>query len=195
MLTILLLAAGRSSRMRGADKLLQDIDGVPLIATMAKRALATGSPVKVCLPPDVGNRHSALEGLPITQVSVSDADLGMAHSIRAGIAALPADCTAALILPADMPEITSDDLMTMIEAHNFAPTALLQATSVEGVPGHPVIFPESCFAALKQISGDTGAKPVLRAFAGTKKQVALPGAHALTDLDTPEDWAAWRARP
>ncbi|MGX9350541.1 nucleotidyltransferase family protein [Shimia sp. W99] len=195
MLTILLLAAGRSSRMRGADKLLQDVNGTPQIATMAKRAQATGCPVAVCLPPEPGERHAALSGLPVLRVPVDDADLGMAHSIRAGIAALPADCTAALILPADMPEITRDDLMTMIEAHNAAPTALLQATSADGIPGHPVIFPENCFGALKRISGDTGARPVLRRFQGETQMIPLPGTHALTDLDTPEDWAAWRARP
>ena len=178
--------------MRGADKLLQEVEGAPLIATMAKRALSTGCPVTICLPPETGPRHKALAGLPLTTIAVPDADLGMAHSLRAGIAALPDSCSAALILPADMPEITGDDLMTMITAHGTMPEGLCQATSVDGRPGHPVIFPTSCFDRLTRISGDTGAKPVLTAFEGEKRFVPLPDQHALTDLDTPEDWAAWR---
>ena len=41
---ILILAAGASSRMRGADKLLQPIDGIPQIARIAKAAIATYEP-------------------------------------------------------------------------------------------------------------------------------------------------------
>ena len=193
MLTILLLAAGAAARMRGEDKLLQEVDGVPLVRLMATRAVATGCPVVVALPPAPGPRDAALAGLAITPCHVADAVLGMAHSIRAGVASLPRDCAAVMILPADMVELDKGDLDAMIGAWaNHPEGTLLRGTSDTGQPGHPVIFPRSCFAALSALSGDTGARDLLRVHAGRVARVGLPGRHALTDLDTPEDWAAWR---
>ncbi|MEP2533197.1 nucleotidyltransferase family protein [Shimia sp.] len=194
MLCILLLAAGRSSRMRGADKLLNTVQNAPLIVTMTKRALATGLPVSVCLPDLTGPRANALHSLAVSMVPVADADLGMAHSIRAGTSTLPDDCSAIMILPADMPEITARDLRQMHTAHKAAPTAIIRGASADGRPGHPVVFPKSTFNKLAGISGDTGAKPVISGFDGEIRLVPLPAQHALTDLDTPEDWQNWHAR-
>ena len=60
---ILLLAAGASSRMRGGDKLLERVDGVPLVRRQVLAALATGCEVVVCLPDSTGPRFAALDGL------------------------------------------------------------------------------------------------------------------------------------
>lgn len=194
MLGILLLAAGKSSRMRGQDKLMQTVQGTPLIAHMARRALATGCPVIVCLPGNPGARAAALNGMGLHLLPVADADLGMSHTIRAGIAALPPQCTGAMILPADMPDLTETDLSTMIDAHDTHPDAILRGASADTRAGHPVVFPRATFSAFDGLSGDTGARAVIAAFPGRLRIVALPGLHAITDLDTPEDWAAWRAR-
>ncbi|PSL20721.1 nucleotidyltransferase family protein [Shimia abyssi] len=194
MLHILLLAAGRSSRMRGADKLMQLVDNRSLINTMCKRALATDHTVTVTLPVDAGARHQSIINLPLNIVPVPDTDLGMSLSIRTGINALPETATAAMVLPADMPDITTEDMNVMIATHHTAPDAILRGTSADGKPGHPVIFPRNCFADIANLAGDEGAKPVIRAFTGDIQMVALPANNALTDLDTPEEWAAWRAR-
>ncbi|MCP9483052.1 nucleotidyltransferase family protein [Shimia sp. CNT1-13L.2] len=192
MLAILILAAGRSSRMGEDDKLLQVVDGAPLVATMVARARASGSPVYAALPPDRPARWQALSNSGAVLVNVPDAAKGMGHSIAGGVAALPDGIGAVMILPADMPEITSADIATLCTAWEDAPQdGLLRATSQDGKPGHPVIFPRRCFEDLKALSEDQGARSVL---SGEKPHlVALPDRHALTDLDTPEDWHAWRA--
>ena len=193
MLAILLLAAGRSSRMGDRDKLMEVVDGAPLLRTMVKRAQTTGAPVFVVLPPDRPDREAALDGLPVTPVQAHDAHLGMAHSLRAGVAALPVSATAAMILPADMPDITAADLASMRTAQSKSPTAILRATTSEGKSGHPVVFPSALFPDLLALSGDAGARAVLAANKDQIIPVALPANHAQTDLDTPTDWARWRA--
>ncbi|WP_127111899.1 nucleotidyltransferase family protein [Shimia sediminis] len=193
MLTILLLAAGSSSRMRGQDKLMQEVDGQPLIRTMATRARDTGCPLIIALPPNPGPRQSALAGLPFQACPVADADKGMAHSIRAAVAALRPEVTALMVLPSDMPDLGVQDLNTMISAWRKAPPeTILRGSSAKGQPGHPVIFPRSDFSELQALSGDQGARGLLRANADRVHLVPLPDHHALTDLDTPEDWATWR---
>lgn len=191
---ILILAAGASSRMRGGDKLLEQVAGQPLLRVMLERAVAAAEGAVLCALPGPDHQRSAcLGGLTVTPIFVSDAVEGMGASIRAGVAALPADATAVMILPADMPELTADDLRRMLTAQRDAPDAILRAVDCDGLQGHPVIFPADLFPTLGTCHGDTGARDVLRAHSERIVTVPLPDRHATTDLDTPEDWAAWRA--
>ncbi|WP_444666034.1 nucleotidyltransferase family protein [Cereibacter changlensis] len=186
--SILILAAGASSRMRGADKLLEPVEGVPLLRLLALRALATGARVLVALPPDRPSRAAALEGLAVERITVAEAAEGMAAALRAGAAAVRGPL---MVLLGDLPEITTEDLQAMLAAGRETPETILRATSAEGQPGHPILFPPALLPELMRLTGDTGARAL---FAGRPlRLIALPGRHATTDLDTPEDWAAWRA--
>ncbi|MBP0483049.1 nucleotidyltransferase family protein [Sagittula salina] len=192
-IAILIPAAGSSSRMRGKDKLLETVCGVPLLRHMAEAAIATGAHVAVTLPDYDHPRATALAGLPVQLVGVPDSKEGMSASLRRGVGMLPRNMSAVLILPADMPEIETDDLLHLIAGFKSVPHPLLQqATTEDGVPGHPVLFPRDCFQAMAQLTGDMGAREVLRANRHRLRLVTLPGNRALTDLDTPEAWAQWR---
>ncbi len=191
-LALLLLAAGQSSRMRGADKLLEPIAGQPLLTHMIGQAQATGRPVYVTLPALDHPRASTLQGA--TSIAVPDAGEGMGASIRRGISALPSNTEGVLMLPADMPELTTGDFTKLIKGFEGPEGPILRATGTEAGEirqGHPVLFPRRCFTALTTLQGDAGARSVLRG--EDLKLIALPAARALTDLDTPEAWAAWRA--
>ncbi|MDT8855622.1 NTP transferase domain-containing protein [Paracoccaceae bacterium Fryx2] len=188
---IVILAAGSSSRMRGADKLMETIGGIPQIRRAALAGQATGCPVAVTLPTDRPARARALAGLAVTLIPVPDAAEGIAASIRAAEGTLPPG--PLLLLLADLPEIAAADLAMMLAAFRETPGSILRAGSAAGKPGHPVIFPAWARADLAALSGDAGARDLLARHAGRTRLVALPGNAAVTDLDTPEDWAAWRA--
>ncbi|SNS43404.1 nucleotidyltransferase family protein [Antarctobacter heliothermus] len=192
-IAILIPAAGASSRMRGLDKLTENIDGLPLLRRQALRAQATGAHVAVTLPGWDHPRAKTLQGLPVQVIEVPDSDLGMSASIRRGVGFLPRNIKAVVILPADMPEIETEDIQKLIQSFQSSPFPMLhQATSEDGTPGHPVLFPEDCFMALQTLTGDQGAREILRMNAHRVRQVTLSGRRALTDLDTPEAWNAWR---
>jgi molybdenum cofactor cytidylyltransferase len=188
--TILLLAAGQSSRMRGRDKLLEEIDGQTLLRLMAGRACKAGVAVRVVLGPDQAARQATLADLSVEIITAAQSD-GMAASIRAGVAGLKGPV---LIVLADMPEITAQDLYLMVSLGAHAPTAILQAASPAGIPGHPVLFPADLLPELSQLRGDQGAKAVLTKQAARVTLLPLADARATVDLDTPEDWAAWHAK-
>ena len=190
--SILIPAAGSSSRMAPRDKLLEPVDGVPLLRERAKAALATGARLVVTLPPDRPGRREAIADLALRIVVVERASEGMGRSIAAGVAALPREA-AVTILPADMPDITAADLRAMLDAAEGEPDAIHRGASI-GVPGHPVVFPPDLADRLATLRGDEGARAVLRDHAGRVRLHDLPGRAALTDLDTREAWAAWRAR-
>jgi CTP:molybdopterin cytidylyltransferase MocA len=189
---ILILAAGSASRMRGADKLLEDVDGEPLLAHSARVALATGCRVTVTLPPDRPGRLVAIQGLAVTPVIVPDAAQGMAASLIAGLRALPAAAPVLMVL-ADLPDLTTKDLQACLAVWAKDPRAIPRGAAADGTPGHPVGFPPDLRAELLALTGDTGARAVLARHADRLHLVRLPGTHATTDLDTPEEWATWRA--
>ncbi|MDG1282107.1 MAG: nucleotidyltransferase family protein [Pseudorhodobacter sp.] len=189
---IVLLAAGASSRMRGADKLLEKIDGQTQIRRISAAAIRTGCRVWVTLPLGSTARADALQGLDVGLIRVSPADGDMAQSLRAGVAAVTPGA-AALILLADLVEVTEADLAQMIERHSASPGAILRGCSAKGVPGHPVLFPAWVLPELSSLSGDTGARAILARHPTKVETVPLPDNHAITDLDTPEDWENWCA--
>lgn len=194
MLAVALLAAGRARRMRGRDKLLEPLEGTPLLRCLAERILAAGTAsLAVTLPPDDRERAEALKGLALVQLSVPDAEEGMAASIRAAARwALSLHADGLMICPADMPELTSGDFAVLSAAFRKEGPPL-RATASDGKPGHPVVFPALLLSDLLAVSGDQGARSLL--LAHPPQSVALPAKHATTDLDTPEDWQRWRSCP
>ena len=184
-LTILIPAAGASSRMRGRDKLLELLEGQPMLRRQALIALPL-APVVVTLRPD-DPREAALSGLDLAVLHVPDAATGLSASLRAVAEQVS---TALLILPADMPDLTGDDLATVIAAFWKNPDIIHRGSGATGQPGHPVVLPASYLPDLKRLSGDEGARSLL--LGHQVNLVPLPGSHATTDLDTPEDWANWR---
>jgi len=194
-IAVLILGAGSSSRMRGGDKLLEPVEGVPLLAKLAQRALATGAEVAVTLPSASHPRGVALDGLDVIRIEVPDAGDGMSASLRRG-AAMLSDREAMMVLPGDMPEIGTADIAAMIAAFRAAgePPPILRATDEAGNPGHPVLFPRRLLSKFATLAGDTGAAPILRAHMNEVRPLPLPARRALTDLDSPEDWAEWRSR-
>lgn len=188
---IVILAAGASSRMGGRDKLLEEVEGQPLIVRTAGMALATGLPVTVVLPPDRPVRRAAIAGMALRLAVADKAREGMAESLKAGFAALPAPAPVLLML-ADLPEMQSEDLSAVLAAGTAAPDLIHRGAAAGGEPGHPVLLPLWLWPEILDLTGDQGARELLLRHRERVRLVPLPGARAITDLDTPEDWAAWR---
>lgn len=190
---ILIPAAGASRRMRGRDKLLEQIGGTAILRRAADAAMATGEPVLVTLPEGDAARRAVLAGLGVALQAVDGAE-GMAASIRAGaMAATRAGAEALLVSLPDMPEIDEGALRALLASWRADPSHPYRAAAEDGTPGNPVVLPARLFAALAAVTGDSGAREVLRAEA--PRLCPLPGRAALTDLDTPEAWAEWRKGP
>jgi len=192
---ILILAAGASMRMKGRDKLLEDVHGRPLLRHVTHRAVATGCPVMVALPAGNQTRRKLLEGLDVTILEVTDAESGMAASLRAGLGALPDEARGLLVALADMPDVTTDDYLSLIKAFlNDLEASIHRAASVDGIAGNPVLLPRWALNDPSIFTGDAGARHLLRQHAERVRLVPLPDCHATTDLDTPQDWIKWRKR-
>ena len=191
----IVLAAGAGRRMRGPDKLLEQVGGRPVLRAVAEAARASqADEVVVVLPPGASERRAALEGLRVSVIEAREHAEGMAASLRAGLAAVAARADAVVVMLADMPEVGPGQIDRLIAA--FDPEEgreICRAVTADGAPGHPVLFGRRFFETLGALTGDRGAREVLREAAEFVTDVATPGRAAVIDLDTPEDWAAWRA--
>lgn len=190
-----LLAAGAGTRMAGADKLLEPVEGVPLLRRMAQMLKASRADgVMVVLDPARPQRVGAVEGLDVTLVENRRAAEGMATSIAAAMAALGPEVDAVVLALGDMPDVTAAHIDRLIAA--FDPEegrAICRAVTASGVPGHPVLFGRRFFETLGRLEGDTGARAVIAEHPDLVELVPTPGEGAAVDLDTPEAWETWRA--
>ena len=105
----IVLAAGRSTRMGGANKLLADLDGRPVIAHTVDAVLAAGLPPVVVTGHMADAVRAALAGRAVRFVAAADYADGLSRSLAAGLAAAPAEWRAALIVLGDMPRIARGD--------------------------------------------------------------------------------------
>lgn len=190
-LPIVILAAGGSTRMRGDDKLLKIVDGMPLLRRQALRALATQQPVYVALRSQDDPRQPALRGLDVKVLCVAQASEGMSGTLRGAVAQLPTS-SAFMIMLADLVAIDSDDLQKVITAYSANPdNAVWRGATAKGKPGHPIIFDDSLRPLFAQLTGDRGAEALVSPLQSKTHLVPLEGRRARLDLDTPEDWQAW----
>lgn len=111
-----ILAAGRGSRFGPQPKLVAERHGKPLVRYVAEAALGSAArPVMVVLGCHADPVRAALDGLALDFVDNPDHAEGLSTSLRAGLAALPEECAAALVLLGDMPGITARHLDALIE--------------------------------------------------------------------------------
>lgn len=187
---VLILAAGTSSRMRGRDKLMEDVGGEPLLRGLVQRATAAGLDPWVALPGPQHRRAQSLAGLPHHPLFLAGSAEGLGGTLRDGVAALP-DAPRFMILAADLPGLTASDLSVMagVEPERGG---IVIATSESGAFGHPVVFDSALRSEFALLSGDEGAKRVVVENRARLRSLALPNDHATRDLDTPEDWDEWR---
>lgn len=193
VIPLLILAAGGSTRMGGRDKLMEDVDGQPLLRLQATRALATGQPVYVALPALGHPRSRALAGTDAKILAVPQASSGLSATMRGAVRQLPADLDV-MILLADLVALETGDLQSVLAGRLADPDALIwRGATQSGKAGHPVIFHKSLRPCFDHLSGDTGAAPLIDRFHHRTRLVPLPGHRARLDLDTPQDWQDWRA--
>ena len=182
----IVLAAGRSSRMGGPNKLLAQFNGEPLIRRVVSRVLASGAAsVTLVLGHQADLITSVVAELPVSIVHNPAYADGMAGSLQAGLAALPPDASGALVVLGDMPEVEAGDLARMLQVFEAQDgTAIVRATN-QGKRGNPVILPRACFAEIAELHGDTGARAIIESGAYEVIDVEL-GQAASVDVDTPD---------
>jgi molybdenum cofactor cytidylyltransferase len=184
------LAAGRSTRMgEGLNKLLLPVDGVPMVRRTVGRVIAAGAaPVVVVTGHDAGVVRAALDGAPVTFAESPDPGGPTSGSLHAGLAALPAEVTGALVMLADMVHVT-DSMLRAVHDRLAAGDAPLVVSLYGDVEAPPLGFARPLWPELLAWHGEGCGKAVVRAHRAQAAVLPWP-AERLADVDTPDDYAA-----
>ncbi len=178
------LAAGQSRRMGETNKLAAIFDGKPLVRHVGEAAIESAvDEVIVVTGFEPDTVKSILQGLDVQFVENPAYEDGLSSSLAAGANALGKDIDRAIILLADMPQITAEMIDRLIEASNSSPPGSIILSTFNGKRGNPVLWPSEYFGQLVQISGDVGARHLIGENAGRVVQVEL-GEAAGFDIDT-----------
>jgi molybdenum cofactor cytidylyltransferase len=190
----IVLAAGRSSRMGGPNKLLAEIGGRPLVRIVVDQVLASHArPVIVVTGHQRERVEAAVAGLPVKCVHNPQFADGLGTSLRAGIAALPAEADGAIVCLGDMPQVDAALIDRLIGAFDPDKAALVVVPTIDGKRGNPVVWSRRFFPDLMAVEGDVGARYLISRYAEAVAEVPLTGTAALTDVDTPEALEAVKA--
>jgi molybdenum cofactor cytidylyltransferase len=130
--------------------------------------------------------EKALQGLQVKFVRNPDFAQGLASSVKAGVAAVPAAADGAVICLGDMPLISARLIDRLIEA--FAPDRghLIAVPVSDDRRGNPVLWSRRFFAELMALDGDIGARHLIAKHTAAVAEVPVEGFGAFLDIDTPQ---------
>ena len=188
-----ILAAGRSTRMGGPNKLLAELSGKKLVRIATEQALASkASEVIVVTGHQADLVEQALQGLKVKFVRNPDFAGGLASSVKAGISAVSTDADSAVVCLGDMPLIDFGLIDRLIDA--FAPDRgnLIVVPVADGRRGNPVLWSRRFFKELMTLDGDIGARHLIARHAEAVADVPVEGNGAFLDIDTPQALEAAR---
>jgi molybdenum cofactor cytidylyltransferase len=190
----LVLAAGRSSRMGGQNKLLAEIRGRPLVRIAAEAVLGSKArPVFVVTGHQRERVEAALAGLPVEFVHNPKFADGLGGSLGVGIAALPEQADGVIVCLGDMPQVDSATMDRLIAGLAPEKGALIAVPAMDGQRGNPVVWSRRFFPELMTVEGDIGARQLIARYSEAVAEVPVSGSATLTDIDTPEALDAVKA--
>ena len=184
LIACILLAAGSASRF-GSQKLLARLpDGRRVIEASATNLFAAGVENVVAVARSDRELIRVLEACGCQVVINDRADEGMGTSIAAGVAATSA-ATGWLIALGDMPSIRVETIFAVIKV--IANGSRIVVPSMHGRRGHPVGFSDSYLTRLQALTGDTGAREILKADVTLVEDINVDDEGIFSDIDVPDD--------
>lgn len=184
----IVLAAGRSQRFGEKNKLLHPFDGEPLIRRTVENVLSAGlGQVIVVTGHDADDVERTLQGLPVRCVRNATPWAGMGTSLAVGANSVGDDAKAVLIVLGDMPTLQGSTLRALLDVFRPDKGRDIAVPVHDGRRGHPVVFGARYLPKLRALTGDEGARNILKDAPERVKAVTVEDPGVLLDVDTPGD--------
>ena len=194
---VVVLAAGQSRRMGRRNKLLEAVDGEPMVRHAVRAAAsvsaAGGRPVVVVTGHEREAVEAALSGYDVAFAHNPDYGAGLSTSLARGVAALPPGIEGAIVCLADMPGVRAEHLERLRDAFDPGAGAAICVATRRGKRGNPVLFASRFFPEMCDVEGDVGARHLVGAYAELVREVEMPDDGVLLDIDSPSALQAYRA--
>lgn len=188
MLSLIVLAAGKSTRMRGRNKLLVKVEKQSIIRRVVEAGLKSRvDEVIVVLGWEADKIRKALDDLPCRFVLNRDYEKGQSSSVKAGLKEVGETTQAILILPGDVAMIDARSTNLIIDEYARRKSPIIIAAH-EGRPGHPILLDKELFKEVELIDEQSfGLKAVIKKHEREMRLIEVGSPNVLQDVDTPED--------
>lgn len=185
------LAAGRSRRMAPHNKLLiTDKSGKSMVARVVDNVLSSNArPILVVTGHMAEQVEHELGGRPVRYVHADDYAEGLSASLKAGIAAVPPECAAAVVCLGDMPLVTGRMIDRLLSMYDPDEGRLIVLPTFRGKQGNPMLWDRRFFPEILQITGDSGARFLTGKHAANVAEVEMADDAVLRDFDTTDSLA------
>ena len=189
--SIVLLAAGGAARFGSAKQVIA-IGGVAMVRHCVLNAMNSAAQIVVVTGAHREHVDGELRDLDVTIIHNADWNLGMGSSIACGVGVVAQDAAieAAIVVLADQPLVSGDDLRQLISQYRKQPDCII-AASANGTIMPPCLFPRRYFPELQTLRDQAGARAILQRHADRVVAVEMP--NAAVDIDTREAYAQFCA--
>jgi molybdenum cofactor cytidylyltransferase len=194
LISVVVLAAGQSTRMEGAHKLTLDVAGEPLVRRTVQAVLGI-APVETIIVTGFAADEvkTALSGLDVRLVHNADYAGGQPGSVAAGVKALRDYCHAVMVVPGDQALLIPANLQELITAYVTCDRAILVPFH-NGQRGNPIMFAAHFIPLVTSGGVNIGCRHLIETNGADVAQVEFDSDAFITDCDTPADYAALIAR-
>lgn len=187
MVTGVILAAGQARRMGQAKQLLP-LDGKPIVWHVAMTACQILDEVMVITGAYQTDVVQVLQNLPLKIIYNENWEQGQSSSVKKAVQAISADVQAVVFLLADQPLVAPVLIRDIMKAYEQT-NASIVVPRWNNRYGNPVLFDLRVWrSALLQLSGDEGARQIIRNNQAVIKYVEALNEQEFFDIDTPEEY-------
>ena len=186
----IILAAGASTRL-GRPKQLLRLRGKYLIEWVLDAALASRLAIIVLV---LGHAHHKI--LQALGAKIEHAKLqieinplyqkGQSKSLQVGLSKVMNTYPAAMFLLADQPLVDASAIDYLLDSFWSAEKDICIPT-IDGKRGNPVTFTNTLYPQIMNITGDMGARRVIRSHPERILEIEINNPHLFMDIDTPQD--------
>jgi molybdenum cofactor cytidylyltransferase len=188
MLSLIVLAAGKSTRLRGINKLLAEFNGAPIIRSVTRAAINSKvDEVIVVVGHEAEKVRKAISDLPCRVVINRNYELGQSSSLKTGMNELNENTKGVLILPGDIAKIDSASINRVVDAYSLQGGSILCAAH-NGKLGHPILLAKELFSEIMQITEEKfGLKMIVSNHRNEIRLVETDSENVLQDVDYPDE--------
>ena len=190
----IILAAGKSERMYGKNKLLEKVNEETLLKRIIDETLQTSvDDIIVVLGHESKIVQNSLRNLPVNFAKNENYENGISSSIKTGINSLQADIDGAIIILADMPKINCQHIDKIIKSYFASNNQSIFVPVHKGKKGNPVLLDKSHFEEIKNLTGDIGAREIISFNKHKVKEIKINDTAIFFDIDTEDELKEFRS--
>lgn len=189
------LAAGVGSRC-GRNKLLVEKDGEPMFLRALNAAVKSkASPVFLITGYQADIMEEYVEDIDVNVLQNPGFRAGVRTSIALGLKSVPNFCAGAVLIPADMPNITPEHINKMIDVFQKEDGKCLVVSAYDGSKQNPVLWSKELFDYADIVPENAAIRPVFMEHADYTHTVSVKNAAEIFDINFPSDIESLLRKP